>query len=256
MELKNLNYNLEDFINNPTKISEHLIEIILETKKKYDLLLKSSNFISNLINTTKIRLWYLNKHLDIYNFLKTYKPYQIKKNKPFENIKGLFGEFNIIYDVVSLNNLLLTYAFLVEKNKSTFIIDKEDEKLLCFKRFYNDEISEEEFKKKYGHYGFNPFELSSRRFSEYNKNELMNLAKYAKNFKTSKKIQLREYIQKKTKNLFPVYFAMREELKYCALFNISNLRFELLRLSKKKKIDNIFQINYKDLIKLINDNKR
>ena len=84
----------------------------------------------------------------------------------------------------------------------------------------------------------------------------MNLAKYAKNFRTSKKIQLREYIQKKTKNLFPVYFAMREELKYCALFNISNLRFELLRLSKEEKIDNIFQINYKDLIKLVNDNKR
>ena len=256
MALKNLNYNLEDFINNPTKISEHLVEIVLEIKKKYDLLLKSSNFISNFINTVKIRLWYLNKYLDIYNFLKTYKPYQMKKDKPFKNIKGLFDEFNIIYDVVSLNNLLLTYAFLVEKNKSTFIIDKEDKKLLCFKRFYNDEISEEEFKKKYGHYGLNPFELSSRRFSEYSKNELMNLAKYAKNFRTPKKIQLREYIQKKPKNLFPVYFAMREELKYRALFNISNLRFELLKLSKEEKIDNIFQINYKDLIKLVNDNKR
>jgi len=256
MALKNLNYNVEDFISNPTKISEHLVEIILETKKKYDLLLKSNNFISNLINTVKIRLWYLNKYFDIYNFLKTYKPYQMEKNKSFENIKGLFDEFSIIYDVVSLNNLLLTYAFLVEKNKSTFVINKEDEKLLCFKRFYNGEISEEEFKKKYGHYGFNSFELSSRRFSEYSKNELMNLAKYAKNFKTSKKIQLGEYIKKKRKNLFPVYSAMREELKYRALFNVSNLRFELLRLSKEKKIDDIFQIDYKDLIKIVNDNKR
>ena len=256
MILKNLDYSIEDFINNPSKISEHLIKIALRTKKKYDLLLKPRNFIERLISTVKIRLWYLDKYFDIYNFLKDYKSYKTKKNKPFENIKYLFLQFDIIYNFISLNNLLLTYAFIVEKDKSAFILDKEDKKLLCFKKFYNNKISEQEFKNEYGHYALNPFELSSRRFSEYSKNELINLAKYTKNFKTFKRIELKEYIQKKRKNLFPIYFAMREELKYYALFNVNNLRFELLELSKKKKIDNIFRMSYKNLIKLIDDNKR
>jgi len=256
MILKNLDYNIEDFINKPSKISEHLVRIILKTKKKYDLLLKPRNFVKRLVNIVKIRLWYLDKYLDIYNFLKTYKPYKIKSNKYFENIKNLFFEFDKIYDLISLNNLLLTYAFIVEKNKSAFILDKEDKKLLCFKKLYDNKISEQEFKNKYGHYALNPFELSSRRFSEYSKNELINLAKYTKNFKIFKKIELKEYIQKKKKDLFPIYFAMREELKYYALLNVSNLRFELLKLSKEKKIDNIFQISYKNLIELANENKR
>jgi len=268
--MKNL-VEIEDFIENPTEISKHLIEIIIRVKKKYDTLLTSKNPIKKIINNVRIRLWYLNKYIDIYNFIHGYKHYQIKKNKPLKNIENLFKEFEKIYNTISLNNLLLMYAFLTQGDRSgsiigsegemkacfhfnranqfqaPLIINKEDEKLLCFKKLYDGEISCEEFKRKYGHYGLNAFELSSRRFNEYSQFELMNLAKYLKDFRPTKNIKLDKYIKTKHKNLFAVYSALREELRYCALFIINDLRFELLKLAKKKKIKNIFNLNWYEI---------
>jgi len=248
---------IEDFIENPTEISKYLIEIIVKAKKKYDALLKSRNPLKKIASNVKIRLWYLNKYIDIYNFIQRYKRCEIKKNEPFKNIENLFREFEKIYEVIALNNLLLMYAFLVQsasvktstnrEDKSSFVINKEDEKLLCFKKLYDGKISSEQFKRKFGHYGLNAFELSSRRFSEYAPNELMNLAKFSRDFKLKKDIKLDKYIKTKGKNLFAVYSALREELRYCALFVVNDLRFELLKLAKAKKIKNIFNLNWHEI---------
>jgi len=235
---------IEDFIENPTNLSKYLLEIVTKKKRKYDYFLKSNNFIIHTSNSIKLRIWYLNKYHEIYRFIKTFK---IKEKK----ICGLFNEFSNISDFIALNNLLLMYAYLTEKNKSSSIITKEDEKLLLFKELYNGNISAKKFKEKYGHYALNAFELSSKRFNEYKYNQLMNLAKFLKNFKLKKKITVNECINSKNNNLFSIYSALREELKYISLQIISRLRYKLLKLEKEKNIDNIFDLTYKELGNLI-----
>jgi len=258
--MKNPTIEIEDFIENPTEISKHLIEIIIRVKRKYDALLESRNPLKKIINNVKIRLWYLNKYIDIYNFIQRYKRSRTKKNKyplnspksaksavHIKNMERLFREFEKIYEVISLNNLLLMYAFLTLKDKASPIINKEDEKLLYFKKLFDGEISCEQFKRKYGHFGLNAFELSSRRFSEYSQKELIDLAKYLKDFRPTKNIKLDKYIKTKRKNSFAIYSALREELRYLALFIINDLRFELLKIAKKKKIKNIFNLNWYEI---------
>ena len=233
------NLELEDFIENPTNLSKHFLKIIIIKKRKYDSMFGSKNFIGKLISGVKLRLWYLNKYQEIYYFIKTF---EIKTT-----VKELFNEFSRISDFINLNNLLLMYSYLTEKDQYSPIITKEDEKLLYLNKLYHGKISIKEFKEKFGHYALNAFELSSKRFSEYDHKELMDLAKLLKNFKLKKRIELEDYIKGKNKSLFPIYSAMREELKYIALQVVSELRVELLELAKKENIENIFDLSYNKL---------
>ncbi|MFH1642961.1 MAG: hypothetical protein ABIC04_08765 [Nanoarchaeota archaeon] len=241
---ENIN-EIEDFIQNPTKLSRHLVEIVNKKKQKYDSLLRSKGFFENISINVKLRLKYLNGYKEICGFLKTF---QVNG----EGIVELFKEFERIADKTAINNLLLAYAYLNEKNKSPPIITKDDEKLLYFNRLYNKKISTKAFNNKYGHYALNPFELSAKRFSEYTHNELLGMAQHSKNFVLKKHTELKDYIAfENSKNLFPIYSALREELKYHALYIIHDLRFELLKLEKRKNIENIFNLSYREVHNLI-----
>lgn len=245
---------LEDFIEKPSNLSRHLLEIILDIEEKHKHSSGINNWLGRMINSVKIRLQYLNEYYDIYDFLKKHRRRQCNSRNSLEVIECFFEEFREIYKVISLNNFLLAYAYFLEKDSLNPVLNKEDERLLSFRDFYHGKVSFEEIKKRYGHYALNPFELSSRRFTEYRKEELIKLAKYTENFKTEKTIGLEKYIQKRPPRLFPVYSSLREELKYYILFVVNDLRFYLLKFAKEKKIDNIFQIKYEDLIVMKNDN--
>ena len=228
----------EDFIRNPTNMSKHILKLAQKAQDNYNHLLNPQKFKDKI----KLRLMYLNKYSEIYNFINNF----LEKELP-RDIEHLFQELITIFDFIAINNILLTYSFLTEKNKHNLILTREDEKMEYLKKLYNNEKSFEEFKEVFGHYALNPFELSSKRFSEYSREEIMKISKFLKEFELNKTISLGDYLKNKKKHLFAVYSTLREELKYIALLVISNLRFELIKIQKERKIKNIFDMSLDDL---------
>ncbi len=235
---------LEIFVENPSKLTKKFIEIVDKKKKIYDELLKAKGFLRQIINGVKLRLWYKHKYEEIYEFV---KHYDIKT----DSVKGLFQEFDKIADMIFLNNMLLMYSHLTEKKKKNIsrIITVEDKKMIMLKGVALKKNSCDEFKKKFGHYALNAFELSSPRFSEYNDNEIMKIAKFTKEFECKKNVELSNCIHK-PEQLFHVYSALREELRSIALLIVSKIRYKLLKVAKEKKIKNIFDLSYEDVLRL------
>lgn len=227
---------IDDFIKNPTRLSQHIVRIANAKQNKYSKLSGSKKFLGSVINGVKIRLLYLEKYNDIYECVKKFR---IKH----DDIPGLFSELEKIFDHIALNNFLLAYAILEEKEVKSSIITKEDEKLILLSKLANNRVTPKQFKERFGHYALNGFELASRRFNEYSASELKKLARHLDGFRTPKKISLKSYLRKKDKKLYPVYSALREELKYVALKVISQLRKDVLRL----KVRNVFNMSYKEL---------
>lgn len=237
---------LSDFLKNPSNASKQILKIAKVKQNEYDLLLKRKGFLTSIISGVKIRLWYMDKYLEIYKFI------QIFQINPKYNIEELFNDLADVFEQIALNNLLLTYASLIEKESKSNIETKEDLKLKYLSMLYNNTISKKQFDDKFGHHCINPFELKSKRFSEMTNIEINNIAILLKRFKQIKKGSLKEQIQNNPKNKFAIYSALREELKDCALKIISGIRFKCLKLQKVKKIKNIFELNYKEIIQLEN----
>jgi len=221
---------MREFIDNPTEISKHIIDINKKLSKKYQPQ-------KGIVAGVKLRLNYLQKWEEIYDYCNNFL---IEKS----SVIGLFTQYKKIADYIAQNNTLLAYAFLKNKNKKINVLTKEDEKLLFLKKFANNQISKQEFNKKFGHYALNAFELSSKRFSEYTNGELKKIANLCKDIKINKIKKLNP-----KENLFETYCYLREELKYNSLLIISKIRFKLLNIQKNKQINNIFNLSYNKLIK-------
>jgi len=235
--------SFEDFIEDPSPLSRHLVKLVLSKKQKYDRLFESKNFFSKV----KLRMHYQNQHRDIYNFICSYRRKDLPAEKTIQTIDLLFDELAAVFDAIALNNLLLTYAFLVEKNKSNPILTKEEEKLLSLKKLYTGELSREEFNRAFGHYALNSYELSSKRFCEYSEEEILALARFLDDFNIRKTTTLDEFMRTEAKNLFPAYSSLREELKYISLWIVQDLRFNFLKLASENNISNIFDMDYDDI---------
>jgi hypothetical protein len=238
MTMDETNYLFEDFIKNPTNMTNFVLTLAKKSQDSYNHLLYTKKFKDKI----KLRLLYLNKYPEIYAFINNFK----KKDLSNE-IENLFNELMKIFNYIALNNILLNYSFLINKDKRNPILTKEDEKLLSLRKLYNEEISLKEFNSMFGHYALNPFELSSRRFSEYSNEEMKKIGKFLNGFEVNKKYSLKDYLKRRKRNLFAIYSTLREELKYCALLIISNIRFKLIKIQKYNKIKNIFEMDYNDI---------
>jgi hypothetical protein len=234
---------IEDMCVNPTNLSRKILEIAETSLKKYEPLFNSKSIVSNV----KLRLLYMTKSSEIFSFVDTYNYQNIKK----KDILGLFEELSSLFDIISLNNILFSYSYLVEKNKDNQVITKEDMKLDYFRKLSCHDITVSEFKKEFGHYGLNPYELSSRRFFEYTPDELMKLSKLAKTYRLLKSISLKEYMSGSKKSLYVIYAALRAELKNISMYVISELRYKLLEFKKsnlqKSKDQELFGLEYDEL---------
>ena len=238
MAQEELQFGFGDFIKKPTNMSKHILKLALKAQNNYNHFLKPKK----IKDKVKLRLLYLNKYSEIYAFIINFS----KKDLP-NSIEPLFWKLMTVFDYVALNNILLAYSFLTEKNKDNPILTKEDEKLLYLKKLHNKDISLKKFNDTFGHYALNAFELSSKRFSEYSKKEMIKISRLLSRFDLKKTISLKDYLKNKKKCLFAVYSTLREELKYIALLVINGLRFELMKTAKEKKIKDIFDMSYDDI---------
>ncbi|MGM5482208.1 MAG: hypothetical protein ACQESF_01990 [Nanobdellota archaeon] len=227
-----------DLIKNPSNISKYILELAKESYNKHTRLASSSKFKDKV----KMRILYLNEFNNIYSFLSDFS-----KNKNTKDFKLLFKQLSNIFDYIAINNILLAYAYNVEKVTMNPVITKEDEKLFYLGKLYQGSITITEFNKYFGHYALNPFELSSKRFWEYSNKELLKIAKFCEGFKINKTLSLEDYMKQKKEKLFPIYCALRESLKYIALLVVNDLRELLLDMEKKKNLNNIFDMSYNEV---------
>jgi len=229
----------------PSRLSEHLAEMVDKHKTRYRKRY-CSGFIRQFIGQAKLQLLYLDEYQNILEFAKSYR---VKKG----SIRDMFKQFDEIADRLALSELLLGHAFVAEKHSVDKIripvITKEDMKHMALADLSSGKIDVRRFKSEFGHYAENPFELSCKRFHEYGTSRLMELAEDSKDHKLDNKMTLDRYIKKK-QPLFPIYAALREELRYLALLVVSELRSGLLELQKQKKIDNVFDTDPDEVISL------
>jgi hypothetical protein len=231
---------IEEEPENPTSLTEHFLNIMKNVIVAYKEQFSQKDF-KKFIFLVKLRVKYLQKYQEIFEIS--------QKTSLASGIKELEQQFVELSKNVALNNVILTYAHQVEKETFSDIITVEDRKHQAFAYLASKKISLEHFKHQFGHHALNPFELSEKRFSEYSQKELLKIASFMDGFVLEKKTPLREAIEHPNQ-LFPVYAALREELRDKLLLILAEIRKECLSLQKKHSIEDIFSKSYDEVLHL------
>lgn len=244
----NMQYYTEELVSNPSNITQHIVEIVVGANTKYeDLLNKKVSFRRFALNV-KLNMYLKNDFHEFYQFLCDYKAPEFNTFNKKERLQKLFNEFKFLYEKLIFNNIALAYHYALNKQLSSSVMTKEDEKILCLKKYFHHEITIEQFKEKFGHYALNAYELSSKRFEEYTAEELRPIAKLVSNFKIKEKTSLEKYISSPFEDVTPILIALRELAKYKILFLVKSIRYELLGIAKDNNIDNIFDKHFSQII--------
>jgi hypothetical protein len=240
----------EEFVRNPTKITEHLVEIVLQLSNKYESQFQSRNILRKFLIDFKIRMYMKENYKEYFLFLRGHKPPNISDQDRIKELDLLFKEFRRLYDKLIFNNFALAYAYTLNKDTSNPISTMEDKKILLLQKLYHKKINVSEFLKEFGHYALNAYELASKRFEEYNHSDLLSLAKLASRINVQKKIELEEYINSKSKDKTSILIALRELAKYNILYVIRVIRYQLLELAKEEGIKDIFNRTHDEILLL------
>jgi len=243
--------NTDEFIAQPSTISKTLIDIVNKHNSHLHNELSRNQFFHLLYQRIKISIYLKQGWHDYFIFLKNYSPPKLGPKNHLVNIKILFSQFDHFIPKMLYNNYALAYTHLQNREViSCPILTKEDEKILLLAKYANQKITKSHFTKKFGHYALNPYELSSKRFSEYSDRELMEIAKLAANINHPKKTSFNRYLKLNNKNISPILIYLRELAKYKALFLVSSIRQNLLTCQRLNKINNVFDLTFKQLKQL------
>jgi len=210
--------NTEEFVRNPTAVTQRLVDVAVKLTEKHEKLLKSG-IVKKLTSGFKLRMYIEDGYKEYYEYLKQYVVTDA-------SLEFLYEEFERVYDKIVFNNVALAYAYTLGKEILP-VYTKEDEKMELLGKFYRREITREEFDVQFGHYAINPYELTSKRFDEYSNNELMKIAQIASKISVGKKKTLDEHM--KEKNTVSILIGLREYGKYVALQIVKEIRKELLK---------------------------
>ena len=183
----------EELVSNPSKITNHLIEIVLSLNTRHEAILKTNNFIKKFKFDFKIAIYLKDNYHKYYLFLKEYQAPSCDL-AGLKKFNSLFDEFERLYDKLIFNNFALMRACAAKKEISNKIFTMEDEKIFLLKKLFYNEVTVAQFIKRFGHCALNPYELSSKRFEEYGYQELLSIAKFTANFKIRQKIGLEETV--------------------------------------------------------------
>lgn len=236
------NNDLSEYIINPTKLSKDLIEkIFIEQIDDFKSKFNKKGLVGRIVNTFKIYYLYVTSYINDIDFLEKYK------YKKYHRFQDIINELIILANKVILNNIVLTYAFKIEKTKHQPVYTKSDLLYDYLVKLGLGKINYNQFRRKFGHYANNEYELSNKRYNELSNKELMDIAKIASKGNRVNKLKISKYLKSTNNKLFPIYNYLREEYKYLILLYIKDLRLFLLKIQKDKIIKDIFSLNLKDL---------
>lgn len=233
---------IAEFNPEPSKLSERFIEFVLTKHKELGRKFSQSGWWSKLRLQFEVENYLQNGWQDVYQ--------KLQKVNVAQDLNGLLKDFEDLYGLVIYNNFVLARLFVEssDKNRRLNVETKEEKRLQLLQELASDDGKHDEYIKQFGHYAFEPFELSDRRFSEYSRAELKKLAELAKNLRQSSgKISLESVLQKKSRADLDTLVALREFGKYQCLELVAKMRQLILAESAKRGIDNPFKLSWSEL---------
>ncbi|MDX2776047.1 hypothetical protein PV379_01595 [Streptomyces caniscabiei] len=235
-----------EFNPEPSKLSERLIEFVLAKNEEFSHTFSRSGWWSRL------RLQF-----EVENYLQngwqvTYR--KLEKVAVEQDLNGLLKDFEELYGLVMYNNFILARVFAqsTDKHRRLSIQTEEDRRLQLLHELASDDGKYNEYIQQFGHYAFEPFELSDRRFSEYSRAELKKLAGFAKGLKQrSGKMRLESIVQKQTHADIDTLIALREYGKYQCLKLVAQMRERILAEADEHGINNPFSLSWSELMEKV-----
>ncbi|MBT4352307.1 hypothetical protein HOD20_07275 [archaeon] len=242
-----------EFIQNPSKLSNKFIKIIKKLNQRIENSLTKKSVVNKIKKIVNFEMYMYHGYKKYYSYLINYDLKQ--KLKKHTTVKGkfkmLFAKFEKLYEQIMFNNIVLAYTYSKDKSKKNIILTKDEEKIIYFKKLYEGDILVDEFNEYFGHFSLNPYELSQKRFREYSKDELMNLASFTKNYVVSCNKKLKYYIDGNNKHIFSILVGLRELGKYKSLLIVDEIRKISKQIETDYKIKNIFQMSYDQIIQML-----
>lgn len=281
---KDANANIEEtkevmseLVSNPSPLTMEIVKIVQKIDEKHRNNLNKSGFFAKIGNQLKLKLYTEQGYREYYNFLRDYEVQQPAEKNSAKRLYSLFAEFEKVYEKIIWNNLALAYLHLKEKGKkgdnasegnedneksriNSSLLTMEDKKMIGLADIYRQKeqkermLAADRFKKEFGHYCLNPYELSSRRFSEYSEEELVKIGKLAALLNISKSKELADAIENNSSGAGKesILICLRELGKHRALQIVDRIRTELLRIQKEELIPDIFSMSFKELEEELN----
>lgn len=223
-----------EFVFKPTCLTRSILEhtLLVQLKKsKHEY--ENKNFFKKLFLIIKFTKLYYFEYTSLYKFILENN----KKNNFTSDIVNILEKIKEIFGKILLVNILIQYGFQKEHTVGLVINSIAEKMKNDFYKLSQGKISPNIFKKKYGHYSTNEYEVTSLKYAEYEDGELLNFAKQI--FKKQKIIKSRavsynDYIEHNQQYLLPVYVFLREELKSLNLRYLLELKMVLMNRYGKK----------------------
>jgi len=234
---------IAEFNPEPSKSSERLIEFVLTKNKELGRKFSKSGWWNKLRLQFEVENYLQNGWQDVYRIL--------EKVSVDRDLNGLLEDFEHLYGLVIYNNFVMARLFAEshDKQRRLNVQTEEEKRLQLLRELASDNNKYDEYIKQFGHYAFEPFELSDRRFSEYSRTELKKLAELAKDLKQGgKKTRLESVLQKKPRADVDALVALREFGKYQCLKLTAQMRKLILAESDKRGITDPFRLSWSELM--------
>ena len=245
------NIDAVEIVTNPSRSSEEIITIIARLAKKHEASIRAGNAFRRLGAAFRLQMYIRDGFRDFYTFLRGYSdPAGVSSLSGMAKIRALCAEFERIYDRIILNNFAIAFALVHGGKIESTVETAEDRKVLLLKGIVSGNVSISDFKKEFGHYGLNVYELSERRFEEYDDPDIRKIALLAANVPIKNKPTLDESIVMKKIESLSVLVALREFARYQVLFVVRDIRYELLRMSTKLGDNNIFSRSFQEIAEM------
>ena len=235
---------IAEFNPEPSKLSDRLIELVLTRNAELARKFSRSDWWSRLRLQFEVENYLQNGWQDTY--------WKLQGVHVGQDLNNLLRDFEDLYGLVMYNNFVLARLYAESsnnKNRHLNVITKEEERLQLLRQLANDDSKYDTYIKQFGHYAFEPFELSDRRFSEFSRTELKKLAVLAADLKpTSGKVSLESALQKTSRADVDTLIALREFGKYQCLKLVAGMRTLILAESAKHKITAPFDLSWSEMM--------
>jgi len=226
-----------EFIYNPSPLSMRLVEIVASLTDEYNEKIQSKNMFIKGRLITDIEYYKKIGHKEYVDELQ-------KKGTNYENhsIAKLLDIFKNDYKKIIFNNIVLASCLQHSSCEFSLPFTYEDYKNKFLFDLSHRVISEDTFKRMFGHYALNAFELQEKRFREYSSKELLQLANLVKKQPSfhKKKPDVVSPHTSKEETVIQNLLILRECAKYHVLFIIDQMRNNICAIAQKNNIKNPF----------------
>lgn len=249
--------DFDEFIYQPTPLSSHLKDSlkVLYSNKISPI---KKNFFKKLLFQLSMLTYLKVSHVATFKKLKKIDDL-IKLQTNNFSLANLEKSFLEVQNLLIDNNLSLSIFYLRNKTKieSNFIhapFTFEEQSKLFLKMIQSDSSYIEKFKKQFGYYSMNNYELASRRFSEYSKTEILKLSKLTANLpmrikKTDLDV-LEQFVYNPVsdKEIYGNILVIRDMAKDISIRIIALLRRRVLEIANLHRIAEPFQCRWEELL--------